>query len=576
MVSTKINLSLNEPYVRTVYAKEGDTGRVFNLDIDPTPTENGTLRIKRPDGVEVTADALKSADIEPTTPTDLVSFTALEEVPLTKLEVGLSSSQDLHGLPNPYPQGGYTNKCGFGDVDFTYNSIHYWTENGILHRQGTSTGETSSISSYWKDNLNFTLPSGTYYFTRYEIVTNTATYLRRYSDDEALAINAGSFTLTEATKVYVGFYVYQRTYDGSEIPLMIVSGSTAPTEYIPYSNICPIVPSNGKNLIDADTVWSAYRQDDGTFVNPLGTTHYSIPQSLVGKELTFSAKVKANSSSANCRVSASIGGSTKNGNLVNTTDSFTLTTLTITPTSTSDYLVLQSSGANGTYKEIQLELGSTATPYVPYQGINVYQSGEDTSDYTTHSISLGRSVYGGYVDLVSGKLVVDKVEVDMGELAWAKYAVSPQSVFYVSIADMKKGSAWALSSEYKVRSTWTALGSLEEYTAQTHPSLSVIYVRDDRYADYTSFRNSVSGVQLVYELDEPIEYTLTAETISTLLGTNNIFGQTIREVAFEYDGVLAELPQQATAVVGRCIGDVELNGVSTMPFTLVVQKNNQA
>ena len=56
-VNTQVNLSMTEPFVRQVYAKEGDTARVLNIHLDQTE-EDGTLRILRPDGTEVTADAV--------------------------------------------------------------------------------------------------------------------------------------------------------------------------------------------------------------------------------------------------------------------------------------------------------------------------------------------------------------------------------------------------------------------------------------------------------------------------------------------------------------------------------------
>lgn len=56
-VNTQVNLSMTEPSVRQVYAKEGDTARVLNIHLDQTE-EDGTLRILRPDGTEVTAEAV--------------------------------------------------------------------------------------------------------------------------------------------------------------------------------------------------------------------------------------------------------------------------------------------------------------------------------------------------------------------------------------------------------------------------------------------------------------------------------------------------------------------------------------
>lgn len=60
-VNTQVNLSMTEPSVRQIYAKEGDTARVLNIHLDQTE-EGGTLRILRPDGTEVTADAVLVPD----------------------------------------------------------------------------------------------------------------------------------------------------------------------------------------------------------------------------------------------------------------------------------------------------------------------------------------------------------------------------------------------------------------------------------------------------------------------------------------------------------------------------------
>lgn len=34
MVTTKLNLSMTEPQVRQIYAKQGDTGRVLDITLD--------------------------------------------------------------------------------------------------------------------------------------------------------------------------------------------------------------------------------------------------------------------------------------------------------------------------------------------------------------------------------------------------------------------------------------------------------------------------------------------------------------------------------------------------------------
>ena len=108
----------------------------------------------------------------------------------------------------------------------------------------------------------------------------------------------------------------------------------------------------------------------------------------------------------------------------------------------------------------QLELGSTATDYEPYQG--------DTYNITFPSPDPG-TVYGGTLDVTAGVLTVDRANI-------ASYSGETLPGKWISDRDV--------------------------YAAGTIPT---------------------TGAQVVYELATPIEITLTPTQIDTLLGTNNIW-----------------------------------------------------
>lgn len=99
MVTTKLNLSMTEPSVRQIYAKQGDTGRVLDITLDQTP-EDGTLRILRPDGVEVTSEAVTGGEVE-----SGGTFESLTEADVTELTVGIEPVQDLNGYDKPWVGG---------------------------------------------------------------------------------------------------------------------------------------------------------------------------------------------------------------------------------------------------------------------------------------------------------------------------------------------------------------------------------------------------------------------------------------------------------------------------------------
>jgi hypothetical protein len=588
MVVNKLNLSLNEPFIRQAYAKQGDTGRVFNIEIDPTPTENGTLRILRPDGVEVTADALKSADITPTESTDLVTFTALEEVPLTKLEVGLSSSQDLHGYDNPWPGGGGKNKFNVTAVSKEQNGITFTVnDDGSVKISGIA-----SARAYMYLNVGYSpFPQGAFVASVEGLPQGGSAFINLpYSDDGTTYGGTygtiGGATPSRAITIshnYLGVLLDVPSGSNYSTPTTVrvqIESGSEPTTWSPYSNICPIVPSNGVNLLP-----NVKAQNGNNYVMLGQTNPHTTSRDIYLTKGTYTLSTTSSKSGYSLFYCDNNGTSTRitSGGKVGTFD--------ISADGYYAFYIYYSSGITADdIDTFQLEQGSSATPYVPYQGINVYQSGEDTSDYTTHSISLGRSVYGGYVDLVSGKLTITKeciqITSDSGN-KWYKSTSYPGG-FYCSWTNLNTqfGTHFgSMANGYPIKCSHAKTASaISEYAVGTcYAETGNLNIRImDSTADQATWRqylvdqaNNGTPIEVWANVGTPIEVDLTPTQIQTLLGTNNIFGQTIREVAFEYDGILAELPQQATAVVGRCIGDVELNGVSTMPFTLVVQKNNQ-
>lgn len=134
----------------------------------------------------------------------------------------------------------------------------------------------------------------------------------------------------------------------------------------------------------------------------------------------------------------------------------------------------RSSGAGGVsvdnISDVQLEVGSTATEYEPYKG-NTYSVDWETEVGT---------VYGGTLDVASGKLTVDRA--------------------YIA-----------------------------SYNGETLPST---WISDrDVYAEGTT---PTTGAQVVYTLAEPVEYQLSTQDITTLLGANNIWADSGNILEVEY------------------------------------------
>ena len=173
--------------------------------------------------------------------------------------------------------------------------------------------------------------------------------------------------------------------------------------------------------------------------------------------------------------------------------------------------------------DISINYPSTDSSYHPYTG----------QTYPITFPSEAGTVYGAYVDVTGGELVVTHAEVDMGTLAWAKSS-GRGGYFWVDLPLRKIGSALtsSLYPYYRTRPATYASASVGLYQ-ETLTSDKFVDIYDPSYSDVAEIVSVLNGQQLVYELAEPIHYPLTPTEIKTLLGTNNIWSNT-GDVSVEY------------------------------------------
>ena len=173
--------------------------------------------------------------------------------------------------------------------------------------------------------------------------------------------------------------------------------------------------------------------------------------------------------------------------------------------------------------DLMLVSGSTEMPYEPYQGVAIPISWQSEAG----------TVYGGTLDVTTGTLVIDRAEVDLGTLRWAKYADETRNNFYTSLGPQAKGVAIgtisnSICSRYAPTTYATVCGINPSNGHNIASTTRALYIHDDSLADAdaATFKTAMSGVQLVYELAEPQTYQLTPTEIRTLLGQNNIWADT--------------------------------------------------
>ena len=169
--------------------------------------------------------------------------------------------------------------------------------------------------------------------------------------------------------------------------------------------------------------------------------------------------------------------------------------------------------------EYQLEVGSTATAYEPFNN----------------------TIYGGYVDLVTGELVknwkYEDIKANVDLYSWG-YTNVENHYFATRITNI------ADSSFYNAKQLFThgIVDNPYEYSRHQNESCSWLFNQSLRVGsfgytsldDWKNYINSQQSIGLYYELATPITHTLTPAQLSTLIGRNNIWSNADR-VEVEYD-----------------------------------------
>ena len=178
-----------------------------------------------------------------------------------------------------------------------------------------------------------------------------------------------------------------------------------------------------------------------------------------------------------------------------------------------------------------LSVGSTVTAYEPYNG-------------TTYTTSLGQTVYGGTLEVMSGKLTITK---------GYSYFDGTENWYSVNIVDSNKNRAmYALlkpaTGSYDtnlignyISAPTIAQGNPDLWKANFNGSGDLVIGIPTSITTVAQWKTYLSSnpLQVVYNL-APTEITLTPTQVKTLLGNNNIWSESgTEEVEYRADTTLA-------------------------------------
>ena len=167
--------------------------------------------------------------------------------------------------------------------------------------------------------------------------------------------------------------------------------------------------------------------------------------------------------------------------------------------------------------------------------VNVYRSGADTSDYETITKTLPQTVYGGTLDVVSGKLTITHTKIALKDVPKATFSnYSSGYGFYTNLAGITP--PMASGRFYSDPKTVSNVLKKVEGNATNTPCVQV--GAGSSLAYFMGITNNVSGVtdidsfyawlesanvELTYPLATPTEIDLTPTEVKSLLGDNNVW-----------------------------------------------------
>lgn len=335
------------------------------------------------------------------------------------LTVTMNPIQDLHGYDNPWVGGAGKNKIPltvseikaantnggtWSGNEYTWNGVSYTIltddDENVIGIDLYGTASANSTLYIQANNVDANLTQGRYSFssgTSGSSSTTSRCYIEFYNTETSswsgIATDTASPTYETNKFRNCRIQVYTGTQFDHKVYKPQLESGTSTTTFAPYSNICPIsgrteasVTRTGKNIL--------YKTIEGVTIGTNGgiSTNSSynvvIAQVLQGMTYTFSINGVASVAVRSFFTAEPASGSSSYNEERYTTDNTFVSPIT-------GYVAIRTS-TNAT--NIQLENGSQATEYTPYAGTE------------TITIQLGQTVYGGTLDLTSGKLTIDRVK----------------------------------------------------------------------------------------------------------------------------------------------------------------------
>ena len=553
--------------------KRGDT------DVESTdPTYHNNAKYYSEQAALIVDDVEQVMTSTTIGPTAFATFDAsVASMPLKGLTADIEPVQNFNGYSRPWLGGAGKNQLSLS-MSFLYekNTSGTWTNNSYALNGVTFEVQLNNDNDVIGINVNGTASTN----TNFLFIERAPISISGYPLIENGCPSGGSNnTYSITTRVYHSDFGFTDYYDygsGLKIPsgemfksfssqIRIHSGYTASNlifrpmirfefsddgeTFEPYSNICPItgqtgcnVTRTGKNLFNE----SLAKWKNNVLINSSGVEVSNAGYKTTGYYSQIAPGSYAFQYNKGDTVSAPaiIAYYDKNKTFISRTYAVDVvsgsgikTGLVTVPDNTCFYRLslLKNYSTN-----VQVELGSTATAYEPYQG--------NTYDITFPS-SAG-TVYGGTLDVVNKQLIVTKKYALLNDPD--KWSKTKFNIFQYSdqFSDRKRYRTFLegflcscanTSSSQVLQARWAGVNTDYFCFSQFSPG-------NDDILDKIKTAAANNKIAILYDLAEPLVYDITTEQVTTLLGEDNIWADT-GDVTVTYGAYLETIKTYADQAV---------------------------
>ena len=537
-----------------------------DFSAEDVPYDNSDSGLESEDvqsAVDEIADVLGALKVEGTVENQsIATFPDGSALPMPKLEVSIEPQQDLHGYDAPWVGGAGKNKLNNVASSKTENNVTF-TVNTDGSVKVYSTGATATTTLVLTSNDNpITIKANTEYIlngcpkngssSSYELMLTNfpvggSVVKNDYGDGVTISGSETDMDLGVQIVVRNGQAINDTFYP------MIRLASVSDASFAPYSNECPIIgwravdvnvsaknklPMTVEGIKTANTIgtWSgnSYSINNGT-ITILTNNDGNVTGIKANGNFSDTSLLNLGTMPVSSATQFICNGCPKGGS--NTTYSIqVLSGIAVTD-------VDNGSGVTFTASEdktarVVIRSGYNASNLIFYPMIRLASETDATFEpYNPNSenitIQLGDTYYGGKLDVVSGVLTVDRVEViydGSSDEGWLLADSGEHRRGYISIANIKSYTgAYNTVSELYICSmlkngTWNDVFSGNPLAGMTGQNWG-FGLDAFQITNVTELRNwlSTNQIEIVYELATPTTIQLTPTQVNSLLGVNNIW-----------------------------------------------------